>query len=115
MPTTLVVFAYRVRSSREPVLAQRALRPGGALAIWSVGTDATFERMLRKHGFTAATHTIREHNKRGGPPLSLRHNAWLYTPDGFIERHRDHFLHDPAIKPEDKELLDQFVQPIPQL
>lgn len=46
--------------------AHRALRPGGALAIWSVGTDATFERMLRKHGFTASTHPIRERNKRGG-------------------------------------------------
>ena len=46
--------------------ARRALRPGGALAIWSVGTDATFERMLRKHGFTASTHPIRERNKRGG-------------------------------------------------
>jgi spermidine synthase len=46
--------------------AHRALRPGGTLAIWSVGTDATFERMLRKHGFTASTHPIRERNKRGG-------------------------------------------------
>ena len=46
--------------------ARRALRPGGALAIWSVGTDARFERMLRKHGFTASTHPIRERNKRGG-------------------------------------------------
>ena len=46
--------------------AHRALRPGGALAIWSVGTDSTFERMLRKHGFTASTHPIRERNKRGG-------------------------------------------------
>ncbi|MDA0797128.1 MAG: hypothetical protein O2884_00390 [Chloroflexi bacterium] len=46
--------------------AHRALRPGGALAIWSVGTDSKFEGMLRKHGFGASTHPIRERNKRGG-------------------------------------------------
>ena len=46
--------------------AHRALRPGGALAIWSVGTDAKFGRMLRRHGFTAVTHPVRERNKRGG-------------------------------------------------
>jgi spermidine synthase len=44
----------------------RALRPGGALAIWSVGTQTTFERMLRKAGFTPTTHRVRERNKRGG-------------------------------------------------
>jgi spermidine synthase len=46
--------------------AHRALRPGGALAIWSVGTQKTFDRMLRKAGFDAATHPVRERNKRGG-------------------------------------------------
>ncbi len=46
--------------------AHRALRPAGALAIWSVGTDSTFERMLRKGGFTPMTHPVRERNKRGG-------------------------------------------------
>jgi len=44
----------------------RALRPGGALAIWSVGTQKTFNRMLRRAGFNAATHPVRERNKRGG-------------------------------------------------
>ena len=44
----------------------RALRPGGALAIWSVGTQTTFEPMLRKAGFTPTTHRVRERNKRGG-------------------------------------------------
>ena len=44
----------------------RSLRPHGALAIWSVGTDKTFERNLRKAGFTASTHPIRGRNKRGG-------------------------------------------------
>ena len=43
-----------------------ALRPGGGLAIWSVGTDRTFERNLRKAGFAASTHPVRERNGRGG-------------------------------------------------
>lgn len=44
----------------------RALRPGGALAIWSVGTNKAFERMLRKAEFTPTTYPVRERNKRGG-------------------------------------------------
>jgi spermidine synthase len=43
-----------------------ALRPGGALAIWSVGTETWFERMLRKAGFSPTTHRVRERRKRGG-------------------------------------------------
>ena len=46
--------------------AHRSLRPGGALAVWSVGTDRTFERRLRVAGFTASTHPVRGHDKRGG-------------------------------------------------
>jgi spermidine synthase len=46
--------------------AHRSLRPGGALAVWSVGTDRTFERRLRVAGFTASTHHVRGHDKRGG-------------------------------------------------
>jgi len=46
--------------------AYRALRPGGALAIWSVGTDAKFERSLRSAGFTASTYPIRGRERRGG-------------------------------------------------
>ncbi len=46
--------------------AHGALRPGGALAIWSVGTEATFERRLRRAGFTASTHPVRGRDKRGG-------------------------------------------------
>ena len=44
----------------------RALRPVGALAIWSVGTRKSFDAMLRKAGFDATTHPVRERNKRGG-------------------------------------------------
>ncbi len=46
--------------------AYRTLRPRGALAIWSVGTEATFERRLRRAGFTASTHPVRGRDKRGG-------------------------------------------------
>ncbi len=46
--------------------AHRTLRPGGALAIWSVGTETTFERRLRTAGFTASTHPVRGRGKRGG-------------------------------------------------
>jgi len=46
--------------------ARRALRPGGALAIWSVGTDRAFERSLRSAGFTASTHAVRGRERRGG-------------------------------------------------
>ena len=44
---------------------QKALRPGGTLAIWSVGTETWFEAMLRKAGFTPSTQRIRERKKRG--------------------------------------------------
>ena len=44
----------------------RSLRPNGALAIWSVGTEKTFERMLRRAGFAASTVPVRGRNRRGG-------------------------------------------------
>ncbi len=44
---------------------RRALRPGGALAVWSVGHDRTFERRLRAAGFEASTHPIAAHGSRG--------------------------------------------------
>ena len=47
-------------------IAHRSLRPGGALAIWSAGTDLTFERRLRAAGFTASTHLVRGRHNRGG-------------------------------------------------
>ena len=46
--------------------AHRALRPCGALAIWSVGTERTFERRLRRAGFTASSYPVRGQGKRGG-------------------------------------------------
>ena len=46
--------------------AHRSLRPRGALAIWSAGTERTFERRLRTAGFKASTHRVRGRGKRGG-------------------------------------------------
>lgn len=46
--------------------AHRALRPMGALAIWSAGTERIFESRLRAAGFTASTHPVRGRKKRGG-------------------------------------------------
>lgn len=43
----------------------RALRPKGALAVWSVGDDATFERRLRGAGFEPSTHHVTAHGSRG--------------------------------------------------
>jgi spermidine synthase len=43
----------------------RALRPGGALAVWSVGDERTFEGRLRLAGFEASTHGIAAHGRRG--------------------------------------------------
>jgi len=46
--------------------SHRSLRPGGSLAIWSAGTERTFERKLRAVGFVAATHTVRGRHKGAG-------------------------------------------------
>ena len=46
--------------------AHRSLRPRGALAIWSAGTDRTIEGRLHAAGFAASTHPVRGRGKRGG-------------------------------------------------
>jgi spermidine synthase len=45
--------------------AHRALRPGGALAVWSTGNDRRFERRLRTAGLDPSTHGVPGHGKRG--------------------------------------------------
>lgn len=42
-----------------------ALRPRGALAIWSVDEQRGFERRLRRAGFEPQTHRVRAHGRRG--------------------------------------------------
>ena len=43
-----------------------SLRPHGALAIWSVGADERYERILRRAGFEASTYPFRGRGNRGG-------------------------------------------------
>lgn len=44
---------------------RRALRPGGVVAVWSVGGNSAFERRLRSAGFVSASHTVPGHRGRG--------------------------------------------------
>ena len=55
--------------------AHAALRPGGVLAVWSAGEDASFTRRLRKPGFTVEEIRVRARGPRGG----ARHVIWLAT------------------------------------
>jgi spermidine synthase len=49
--------------------ARRALRPGGALAVWSVRGDRSFEGSLRTAGFRASVHEVAAHGSRGARHL----------------------------------------------
>jgi len=54
--------------------AQRALRPGGVLAVWSSAPDQEFTRRLRKVGFAVDEKRVRAHGSGGA-----RHVIWLAT------------------------------------
>ncbi len=49
-----------------------ALRPGGAVAIWSAGPDKAFKKRLRVVGFRVEEITVRAHAGRGA-----RHVIWM--------------------------------------
>ncbi len=53
--------------------AYAALRPGGVLAVWSAGPDATFRKRLRQVGFKVAEEQVRAHGRRKG----ARHTIWI--------------------------------------
>ncbi|OWW04679.1 hypothetical protein ATY81_01470 [Rhizobium sp. R72] len=53
--------------------ARNALRPGGVLAVWSSGPDASFTRRLCDCGFAVEAVSVRANGKRGG----ARHVIWL--------------------------------------
>ena len=44
---------------------ERALRPGGAVAVWSVDDSPPFERRLRSAGLAASSHSVHGHRGRG--------------------------------------------------
>ncbi len=54
--------------------ARAALRPGGVLAVWSSGPDASFVKRLRTSGFDVDEHKIRAGARRGA-----RHIIWVAT------------------------------------
>jgi spermidine synthase len=45
--------------------AHRALRSGGALAVWSLAGEPSFERRLRAAGLVPSTHRVAAHGGRG--------------------------------------------------
>jgi len=53
-------------------LAFKALRPGGALTIWSAGPDKAFTKRLRTVGFVVEEFTVRAHAGKGA-----RHVIWM--------------------------------------
>ena len=53
--------------------ARRALKSGGALAVWSAWDDRKFEQRLRYGGFTVEVDRVRGRLKKGGP----RHTIFL--------------------------------------
>ena len=59
----------RLYSENGLTSVHRALRPRGALAVWSVGSAPGFERRLRRAGFTPSTHRVKAHGQRGGSHL----------------------------------------------
>jgi len=58
--------------------ARRALRPGGVLAVWSSGPNASFSKLLRDAGFDVNEVAIRATAKRSG----ARHVIWFGTRPG---------------------------------
>ncbi|HWG07014.1 MAG TPA: spermidine synthase [Beijerinckiaceae bacterium] len=63
---------------------QRALRPSGALAVWSAGPDLNFTRRLRKTGFNVEEIPVRANGKRGA-----RQMIWVAVRSGGAEIKRD--------------------------
>ena len=54
---------------------RRALRPGGVLAVWSSGPNASFSKRLRDAGFDVNEVAVRAMAKRSG----ARHVIWFAT------------------------------------
>src|SRR3981081_1492176 len=54
---------------------RRGLRPGGCLAVWSSGPNASFSKRLRAAGFDVNEVAVRATAKRSG----ARHVIWFAT------------------------------------
>ncbi|MCX7325472.1 MAG: hypothetical protein NTZ14_13800 [Hyphomicrobiales bacterium] len=52
--------------------AHAALKPGGALAVWSAHRADAFRQRFERSGFAVAEHGVRAHGKRGA-----RHVIWV--------------------------------------
>src|SRR3984885_15760802 len=57
---------------------RRALRPGGVLAVWSSGPNASFSKRLRDAGFYVNEVAVRATTKRSG----ARHVIWFAAKPG---------------------------------
>ncbi|MEP2102904.1 MAG: hypothetical protein ABJP02_05855 [Parasphingorhabdus sp.] len=62
----------RLYNSAGLIAAQKALRPGGILAVWSSAPDAKFTRRLTDVGFAVEEAPVRARGKRGA-----HHMIWL--------------------------------------
>ncbi len=62
-------------SARGLAEAKAALRPGGALAVWSSASNDGFTRRLKSAGFAVEEARVKAHRGRSG----ARHVIWLAT------------------------------------
>jgi len=74
-----------VHASNERLYGERgvascyaALRPGGALAVWSAGPDGDYLARLSRAGFRACAEPV---SARGGHPRGVRHVLFVATRD----------------------------------
>jgi spermidine synthase len=78
-PEALIREANDALYDRKGLKAiHRALRPGGVLAVWSSGPNASFSKRLRDAGFDVNEVAIRATAKRSG----ARHVIWFATRPG---------------------------------
>ncbi len=56
---------YRLYNSAGLARIEKALNPGGILAVWSAGPSHSFARRLRQAGFVTETTTVRSRGRKG--------------------------------------------------
>jgi spermidine synthase len=67
----------RLYDAQGLAAAQRALRPGGVLAVWSSAQHPGFSPRLRRAGYAVEETGVRAHAGRGA-----RHTVWIATAPG---------------------------------